>query len=447
MTHRWQGRSSHMTTPATTLVYIGIPRLSYERGVRGLVVIALALVLALGGASTALAGNRSVDRVDGVTPSELGIPKAAMPDVTMDAGVLVSEDGRVLWSRHASHRRAMASITKVMTAVIAMENGNPDDMVTIPKDSTSVGESTSFLRAGEKLAMSEVLEGLLVKSGNDAAVAVAEHVSGTESEFVKLMNAKAAALGLKDTHFKNAHGLDEKGHYSTAADLAVLSRYAMTKPQFREIVAEKTARIGSGKRSDKVQSTKLLLGNYAGSNGVKTGWTNDAGYCVIDSASRAGVELHAVVLGTTGEAVRFRDARELLDFGFAHYRPQRLASAGTVIGQAPVTDFIDVVAPAAVSEDTTVPIFDLAGPISRTVTVTSVAAPVKRGQRIGVATFTQQGNVIASVPLVAMLDVAAPSPMQRVGIALLRVWRKVKGEPTVAAPVGALIFAASGVSY
>jgi len=396
---------------------------------------------------SAWAGVRSGDRVDGVSAAQIGLPKAAMPDVSMDAGALVTEDGRVLWARRVTDRRSIASLTKIMTAVVAMEHSSPDDPVTIPEDSGRVGESTSFLRPGEKLPMSEVLEGLLVKSGNEAAVAIAEHVSGSEAEFVKLMNAKAAELGLENTRFSNSHGLDEKGNHSSAEDLAVLARYAMSKPQFRKIVGQKSARVGVGKRAEKVASTNLLLGNYAGANGVKTGWTDKAGYCVIDSASRGGVELYAVVLGTSGELTRFRDARELLDFGFAHYRPQRLASAGTVIGQAPVTDYLDVVAPAAVSEDTTVPVFDLAGPISRTVTVTAVEAPVTKGQRVGVATFSQRGNVIASVPLVAVEGVAAPSPLQRVGIALVRVWRRLTGAETVAAPVGALAVHAAGVSY
>lgn len=403
--------------------------------------------LVLGSPEVAVAATRSSDRIDGATFAEMGIPEAAMPDVSMGAGALVTADGRVLWSRRLTSRSAIASLTKIMTAVVAMEHGDLKDTVTISDGSTSVGESTSFLRPGEKPPLGEVLEGLLVKSGNDAAIAVAEHISGSEAEFVKLMNAKAAELGLDDTRFANSHGLDAKAHYSTAEDLAVLSRYAMTKPQFRKLVSQKSARIGSGARGEKIVNTNLLLGNYAGANGVKTGWTNRAGYCVIESASRGGVELYAVVLDTAGEIQRFRDARELLDFGFAHYRPQRVASAGTVIGQAPVTDYLDVVAPAAVSQDTTVVVFDFAGPISRTVTMTAVKAPVTQGQRIGVVTFSQRNKIIASVPLVSVDAISAPSPLQRIGIALVRAWRRLAGGDLVAAPLGALSFSVPGVSY
>lgn len=387
----------------------------------------LSLVLALSLPVATFGEVRESDRVDGRSRIDLDVPKAALPDVTMKAGALVTEDGRILWSRRASDRRAIASITKVMTAVIAMENSEPSDVVTVSRTSLGVGESTSFLRAGERLPMGELLEALLVKSGNDAAVAIADHISGDEETFVRLMNEKAVQLGLDRTQFVNTHGLDARGHYSTATDLSVLVRYAMTKPEFRRIVGEKTAVIGSGARAEKVDSTNLLLGNYAGANGVKTGFTSDAGYCVVTTANRDGIELQALVLGTANEMTRFREARELLDFGFAHYRWQQLATKGTVIGEAPVTDYLDVRVSAAVSEDSSVAVFDVAGPIARTVNVAAVAAPVSAGDRIGVATFTQAGRVIATVPLVAAYDVARPTPLLRIGIALIRAWRAFTG--------------------
>jgi D-alanyl-D-alanine carboxypeptidase (penicillin-binding protein 5/6) len=370
---------------------------------------------------------RESDRYDGFSGSELKVPKDARMDVTMKAGALVTEDGRTLWTRSAEDRRAMASITKIMTAVVAIENTKQGERIPITAEAARVGESTSFLRVGESLPLSDVLEALLVKSGNDAAVALSQHVAGGEAEFVRLMNRKAADLGLKHTHFSNPHGLDERGHYSSAADLAVLSRYAMTLPQFRKVVGKKTARIGKGRRAETVVSTNLLLGNYTGANGVKTGWTNDAGYSVVASARRDGIELYAVTLGTKSEMRRFKDAREVLDFGFAHFRPQRLVSAGTVIGAAPVSDYLDVTVPAAVATDTTVPVYDLLGPITRSVTVAPVKAPVMKGQRVGVATFAQKGNIVASVPLVAVQAVEPPNVFERVWIAVVRAWRAVAG--------------------
>jgi D-alanyl-D-alanine carboxypeptidase (penicillin-binding protein 5/6) len=284
--------------------------------------------------------------------------------------------------------------------------------------------------------MDQVLQALLVKSGNDAAVAIARNVAGSDEAFVQMMNDKATELGLKNTHFTNAHGLDEPGHYTTAEDLATLGRYAMTKPRFREIVGMKTVVIGSGARKERLQSTDLLIGNYAGAIGIKTGFTNKAGYSVLSAAQRDGLTLYAVVLGTDSELQRFREARELLDWGFAHYRPQLLATAGTVVAEAPVSDYLDQRVPAAISRDETVSVLDVSGPITRTVTVGTLPAPIKQGQPVGVATFTQAGQMIARVPLVATKDVKRPNPFERLWIAIVRGWRKVfGGPPSVAAPI------------
>ena len=386
--------------------------------------LASALVACALVAAAVAPGAWASDRVDGRTPAQLKVSKEALPDVSMKAGALITEDGRVLWSRRADDRRAMASLTKMMAAVVALENSRPDEVVKIPTYVAKVGESTSELRPGTKIKMSELLEALLIKSGNDAAIAVAANVAGSEEQFVKLMNAKAEELGLDDTHFENAHGLDEKGHRSSARDLGVLARYAMTKPEFRRIVRKPKATVTYRGGKIKVHNTNLLLGSYKGANGVKTGWTSDAGYCVAASADRGGTELYAIVLGTSGEKARFADARELLDWGYAHYRPQHLVSAGTVLGVAPVTDYLDTGVRGEVSKETTVPVLDLAGTIKRSVTMAPVAAPVKKGQRIGVATFTQGGRVVATVPLVATEAVEAPGLFERAWIAIVRLWRR-----------------------
>lgn len=389
------------------------------------------LALALCTPSTVYAANG--DMLDGKTPQELGVTKGALPEVSMPAGALVTSDGRVLWSRNASDRRAMASLTKIMTAVVAMENSTPDEVVKVPADASAVGESTSFLVPGDTIRMSELLEGLLVKSGNDAAVTIAEHVAGDEAAFVAMMNKKAKELGLEDTHFANSHGLDEKGHYTSASDLAVMARYAMTKPEFRSIVGKKRATVSSRQHKHVVDSTNLLLMTYTGANGVKTGWTSDAGQCLIGSAQRNGVELYAVVLGTGSEAQRFAQTRELLDWGFAHYRPQRLASRGTVLGSSAVVDYIDTTINGVVSRDETRAVYDLAGPITRKVSMADQRAPVRKGQRVGVATFTQGDTIVATVPLVATTAVDKPNIFERAWIGTVRIWLRLSGRPLHAA--------------
>lgn len=386
---------------------------------------AVVLSVAWGLAPTAVPAATSSDRIEGMTPKEYGLPVSALPDVSMKTGVLVTEDGRVLWSRKADDRRAIASVTKVMSAVVAMENAELADEVVIPAAAPQVAYASGFLQVGRRLPLSELLTAMLVRSGNDAAVAVAIHVAGSEKEFVKLMNAKADELGLEETRFVNSHGLDQTGQYSSADDVAVLSRYAMGKPEFRRIVGVEEAEVPHGSGMLTVENTNVLVGRYDGATGVKTGWTNDAGYCVVSSASRDGTTLYAVILGAASEAQRFDDARDLLDWGFAHFREQHLASEGTVVGEAVVTDYLDMTVPAAVSSDTTVAVFDLAGPLERTVSVSDVRAPVAQGDRVGVATFTQRGQVVATVPLVAGATVEAPGLFQRIGIAIVRAWRRL----------------------
>ena len=381
----------------------------------------------LGVPSRSLAETLSTDRVDGSSPAKRSVVLASMPDVSMVEGALVDGDGRVLWSRAATTRRPMASITKIMTAVLALENSSLSDPVTIPKASVAVGESSAFLQAGEKLPMRDVLAALLVKSGNDAAVAIAQHVGGTEANFVTMMNAKAMELGLSNTHFANPHGLDAPGHYTTANDLAVLARYAMSKPEFRRLVAMKTVSIGTGKRKETLTSTDELLGNYEGDMGVKTGFTNGAGYSVISAAKRNGITLYAIVLGTKSDLLRFREAKTLLDWGFAHYRPMNIATAGTIVGEAPVKDYLDKTVPVAISQDTTVPVLDLDGTIHRAVQLSEVAAPVAVGQMVGVASFRQAGKTIATVPLVATQEIKRPNPIEAAWIALVRLWQRITG--------------------
>jgi D-alanyl-D-alanine carboxypeptidase len=378
------------------------------------------------------ARGRGTDLVDGRTASARSISVSVLPSVDVKAGLLSDSDGRVIWARDPDARRAMASITKIMTAVVAIEHSKLTETVTISQVAQSVGESTAYLTAGEKLSMRDVLAAMLVKSGNDAATAVAIHVGGTQDRFVAMMNAKARELGMDGTSFRNPHGLDARSHYSTASDLSTLARYAMGNAEFRRIVGMRKVTVGTRRRRHTFRSTDLLLGSYRGALGVKTGNTDRAGYSVVSAAQRDGITLYAVVLGCASDSQRFHDAKELLDWGFAHYRPQDLASADTIVGAAPVSDYLDTSVPAAISRDATAAVLDLNGSIRRTATIAPVRAPVKRGDRVGSVTFTQAGRLIAGMPLVAAREVGAPNPFERVWIGLVRGWRAVFGpDPAV----------------
>jgi D-alanyl-D-alanine carboxypeptidase (penicillin-binding protein 5/6) len=389
--------------------------------------IVVTLVVALVQPTGALAAAQRSDIVDGASAASRKIDLDALPDVAMKAGVLVEGEGRTLWGRAPDARRSMASITKVMTAVIALEHSSPADEVTVPAGAIRVGESSAGLIAGEKLTMREVLEALLVKSGNEAGIAIATHVAGSEEQFLDMMNAKARELGLSDTHFANSHGLDADGHHTTANDLAVLARYAMTNSVFRDIVKRSAVTIGKGKRRRTLHTTDQLLGVYSGAVGIKTGYTSDAGYCVVSAAQRHGITLYAVVLGTKSDRARFTDAKALLDWGFAHYRPMQLVEKGTIIGEASVSSYLDRAVPLAVERSAAIAVLDLNGPITRAVTVSAAPAPIEKGQRLGVATFRQGSRVVATVPLVATQSVGRPNPFEAAWIGTVRLWRRIFG--------------------
>jgi serine-type D-Ala-D-Ala carboxypeptidase (penicillin-binding protein 5/6) len=408
--------------------YIGTRRRRNEARFRAAIAAAvLSAVLVAGVPHHAHASALKSDLVDGSSAASRKIDLEAMPDVGMKEGALFDVDGRMLWARSPDRRRPMASITKVMTAVVVLEHSSPSDVVSVPSAAIAVGQSSAALVAGERLTVRELLEATLVKSGNDAAETLAIHVGGSEEQFVKMMNDKARDLGLDDTHFENAHGLDATGHYTTADDLGALARYAMSKPLFRDIVKRSVVTIGKGKRRRVLHSTDQLLGVYTGAIGIKTGNTDGAGYSIISAAKRGDVTLYAVVLGTSSDRNRFTDAKALLDWGFAHYRPMQLAEKGTVVGETPVTSYLDRTITVAIAEKTEIPVLDLTGPINRTVKVAPVAAPVSKGQYLGVAEFRQGKRLIASASLTATEDVARPNPFEAVWIGIVRFWRRVFG--------------------
>lgn len=386
-------------------------------------------------AAVASGAVRSSDRVAGIPLAERSAWSTAAPDVDMPSGVLVTADGRELWSRAADAQRAMASTTKIMTAVVVLESVDDlDERVRVTGAADAVGESEAGLLPGESYTVRSLLEAMLVHSGNDAAAALAEHVAGSQPAFVELMNAKAQELDLKETRFANPHGLDEPGHHTSARDLATLARYALQIPEFRRIVGMPSMTLAGGRGERRFENSNKLIGRYPGATGVKTGWTNKAGYCLVASAERDGVSLVCVVLGTRSESERFAEARALLDWGFAHYRRRQVASAGTTVAVLPVRDYLDISVPAVVGETTSAAVFDLEGPLEATVTVPgALDAPVRRGERVGTLSVLQGDTLVVQVPVVAGADVEAPAWHERFRTWVARAWRRVFGGPQHAA--------------
>jgi D-alanyl-D-alanine carboxypeptidase len=270
-----------------------------------LVAIAAAVVLA----SPAAAQRRPLVHQEGPLSAH-GIAVTAKGAILIDAS-----DGSVLWGK-AEHRRLMiASTTKIMTAVVAMERLRPHDVVTVDKSVTRVQPFKEGLRAGEKVEAWKLFYGALLVSGNDTALALAIGAGGTRSHFVALMNQKAKALGLKDSHFRSPSGLLDRDNYSSAWDMASLARYAMWNPRFRAVVRTRVKHVpwAAPTYSKIYVNHNHLLGSYPGADGVKTGWTTLAKHCLVASVRRNGVWLIAVVLGADD---MYGDVKKLFDYGF-----------------------------------------------------------------------------------------------------------------------------------
>jgi D-alanyl-D-alanine carboxypeptidase (penicillin-binding protein 5/6) len=391
--------------------------------------VAMSAVLLSGPAAPAHGWSAEDETVGHTTIAQDPALREVAPQVTMPSGILRTMDGRTLWSRDPDAERAMASTTKIMTALVVLEHAEMTDVVTVSQTAAGVGEAEVDLRPGQEITVGMLLEGMLVRSGNDAAIALAEHVGGSLDGFTAMMNQKAASLGLAHSSFANPHGLDEPGHYSSAEDLATLSTLAMSDARFADMVSQPSVMVDDGQGGAKrYESSNKLLGTYEGANGVKTGWTNKAGYCLVASAERGDIGLVAVVLGTDSEDERFDEARVLLDWGYAHYRPMEVATAETTASLVPVTDYLDRTVPAVVGESVTVPVFDLDGEVTASADVVhEVEAPVIEGQRLGTLTVRQGERLLAQVPIVAARDVAAPDAWERIEIWFTRIWRSVFG--------------------
>lgn len=244
--------------------------------------------------------------------------------ILMDA-----KTGRVLYEKNADERSLIASTTKIMTALVVCERCNVLDRMRIPKEAVGIEGSSMYLREGEVLTIQELLYGLMLHSGNDAAVALAIYCGGTVEGFAGLMNDKARQLGMENTHFENPNGLDSPGHYSTAEDMAVLAAYAMENPIFAQTVSTKT--VTAGNRS--MRNHNKLLWQVEGADGVKTGFTKAAGRILVSSAVRRGRRLIVVTMNAPDD---WNDHKALLEEGFSRYSVEQIVKAGDCLGTVDV---------------------------------------------------------------------------------------------------------------
>ena len=345
---------------------------------------ALAAVVAL----LALLAPVGVSSADAQTPE---------PQIAADSWYLVGDDGSVLAHGDASRPRAMASITKLMTAVVALEQARLTDVVRITPSAAGIGESTVFLRAGEELSLADLIRATLIPSANDAAQALALHVgNGSADRFVDLMNAKAAKLGLSDTNFENAHGLDESGHVSSARDATTLVRYALGVPFIRDALSRSTVSLPGGRT---FLTTDDLLVTWAPLVGGKTGHTRDAGWSQTAAAARAGVTVYGAVLGSDTRGTRNDALRELLEYGLDQYRRVQVIDASRAYVTAETgysQPDVDLVAPRSIVRT----LRNGKPLVERVVAPTTLALPVAKGQIVGRVEVYDGNRVVASSNLV-----------------------------------------------
>lgn len=242
------------------------------------------------------------------------------PKINSRSAVVIDRKSKnIIYGKNENVKKAMASTTKIMTAMVVIQNTNLNNIVEISKKAAGTGGSRLGLKVGDKITVKDLLYGLLLRSGNDCAVALAEYVAGSVPEFSNLMNQNAQMLGLNNTHFVTPHGLDEEEHYTTAYELAILADYALNNKVFAQIVNTKSYTININKNSKTLNNTNELLGNLNGVYGVKTGFTNGAGRCLVTSIKRGNLDVICVVLGADTKKDRTRDSAQLIEYTFNKY--------------------------------------------------------------------------------------------------------------------------------
>lgn len=330
--------------------------------------------------------------------------------------------GEVL-AQHASWARVpIASITKLMTVLVALEHARLDDVVQVQSDAAEVGESTIHLRAGERISVRALVEAALIQSANDAADALADHVGhGSATRFVAMMNAKARELGLERTTFSRPDGLDAPGHLSTARDVTTLAEELMRQPVIRSIVRRRTATISGGRR---LHTWNDLLGIFPGLLGVKTGHTAAAGWCEVAAVKRFGVTLYVTILGSPARDRRNADLSALLRWGLSRYHSVWIVQPGRVYVRAKAGYGRSAV-PLVATRPLARPVRVDRALVERVVAPAVVSLPVRRGQRLGLVRIYSGHRLVGSSALVAARSVVRPGLGGRLGFYTRRTFEHI----------------------
>nr|WP_317360133.1 D-alanyl-D-alanine carboxypeptidase family protein [uncultured Tyzzerella sp.] len=309
--------------------------------------------------------------------------------------------GRILYSKDADKPLAMASTTKIMTAIIALEKGNLEDIVKVSKNATKAPPVKMHLKENEEIKLKDLLYALMLQSSNDAAVAIAEHISGDVDTFCNMMTEKAKELGAKDTVFRTPNGLDDLDHHSTAYDMAIIARYALNNKQFMDIINTTQVSFKTNKATYDIINKNRLLSEYEGANGVKTGYTGKAGHCFVGSATKGDMTLISVVLasgwGDKGKKQKWIDTKTLLNYGFENFSYKNILNntdiSNTILVEKGEKDNAslyyenDIILPLSKDEENKISI--------KLDYIKTIKAPVKENEKVGVANIYLDNNLLA----------------------------------------------------
>lgn len=352
-----------------------------------------------------MAGNMQTASAAVLGLDTVPAPRVDSPSCVVMDGV----SGAVLFEKDAYSRRMPASLTKIMTLVLALEDvasgtvGLLDEAVA-SENAWEMGGTEVWAEPGESMPFDEWLKAVAVASANDGAVVVAEFLSGTVEGFAERMNNRARELNMTDTNFKNPHGLDEEGHYTTAMDMAILSRHAATVPNLLDYTRIYQAPFRGGK--NELTNFNKLVYLYDGADGLKTGMTSKSGYCISATAKRGDSRFIVVLMGASTPDQRLNDAWRLLDWAFANFKPVQIVDKGQSVCQVRVhkgrVDLAEVISlePFAVTITKNKP-----GEVKRTINLEKVTAPVKKGDKVGEMAVEIDGELVANLPLVSKTDV------------------------------------------
>ncbi len=331
------------------------------------------------------------------------------------ACLIDAQSGQILYEKNAHETHSMASTTKIMTALLALENSQPDEIVTISAGAAKTEGSSIYLKAGETLPMSDLLYGLMLESGNDAAVAIAEHIAGNIETFAQMMTERAHQIGAANTFFQNPNGLDAEGHHTTAYELALITRHALLNDNFAEIVAtkRKTTDGTSGSTVRTFYNHNKMLSRYLGCVGVKTGYTKKTGRCLVTAAMREHTQLICVTLNAPDD---WNDHSLMLDYGFTIQKSTPLIMQDMVLKSLPVKNGTSQTVELLATEDFYISLNKEEGlsKIKLSYTLPAyVPAPVPQGVKIGKLHISYDGKIIQEMDLVTGVAVDYLEPPQK----------------------------------